>query len=277
MGAEPHQMKLDPLPSFVQVFKTELEREFETAFGVREASFGRLPERASHASGTLVHLLLEQDEVLLNPLLNTINKALSRAWSLVLRMVQDNYGTERLLKHVGDDGQYAITKFKGADLRGNTDVKVVSQAGLPRSRALRIEYIMKLREIGLLTDDKDTLDMLEFSQADKIFKDQLLHERLAHRENAMIEDNPEINPQEVQQWVSQYEESGAHMKIHLRLRFGSKYDKLNENQRAALETHLEVTGKQASEQMMQQIQMQLLASGQLPQETTEQPSEATGK
>ena len=168
MGGKPEQMRLDPLPAYVQQYKGELEREFETSLGVREASFGRLPERASHASGTLVNLLLEQDDILLNPLLSTINDALSKAWSLMLRIVRDNYGTPRIIRFVGEDGRDSVTKFMGADLKGNTDVKVISQSGLPRSRALRIEYIMKLREAGLLIDDKNTLEMLEFAQADKI-------------------------------------------------------------------------------------------------------------
>ncbi len=113
MGAKPHQMKLDPLPAFVETYTNNLEREFEMAFGVREASLGRLPERASHASGTLVNLLLEQDAVLLNPLLATINKALSKAWSLALRIVRDNYDLDRLIKYTGEDEQRSVMKFKG--------------------------------------------------------------------------------------------------------------------------------------------------------------------
>jgi hypothetical protein len=237
MGAAPHQMKLDPLPSFIEVYTQDLEREFEVIFGVREASFGRLPERASHASGTLVNLLLEQDDVLLNPLLATINKALSRAWSLVLRMVQDNYSLPRMIRYVGDDGQQAVMKFRAADLKGNTDVKVVSQSGLPRSRALKIEYIMKLREAGLLVDDKATLEMLEFGQADKIFKDNLLHETTAYKENERIKEDPNINPEETATWIHPLEDKNIHAKIHARLIFGAEFDKLSTQQQDALNAH----------------------------------------
>ena len=237
MNARPHQMKLDPLPSSVDVYIQSLEREFEVAFGVREASFGRLPERASHASGTLVNLLLEQDDVLLNPMLATINKALSKAWGLALVMVQDNYAMPRLIRYVGENGQHSVAKFYAADLRGNTDVKVVSQTGLPRSRALRVEFIMKLREVGLLTDDKSTLEMLEFGQAEKMFQDSLLHERRAYRENDIIKENPEIRPENTEQWIHPLEEKEIHAVIHARFIFGAGFDKLNPNQQETANQH----------------------------------------
>ena len=257
MGAAPHQMRLDPLPSSIDVYLQSLEREFEVAFGVREASFGRLPERASHASGTLVNLLLEQDDVLLNPLLATINKALSKSWTLALRMVKDYYDLPRMIRYVGEDGQYAVQKFKAANLRGNTDVKVVSQSGLPRSRALRIEYIMKLREVGLLTDDKSTLEMLEFGQADKIFKDNLLHERRAYKENDMIKSNPEIMPEHVQGWIHPLEEKAIHLVIHSRMIFGAEFDRLSPNQQETLNAHAMETATQLQEERDKAMEKQL--------------------
>lgn len=248
MNAQPHQMRLDPLPAFIETYTNNLEREFEMTFGVREASFGRLPERASHASGTLVNLLLEQDDVLLNPILATINKALAKAWGLALKIVRDNYDVGRLIRYIGENGEYSIEKFRGADLRGNTDVKIVSQSGLPRSRALRIEYIMKLREIGLLTDDKHTLEMLEFGQADKIFQDSLLHTRKAYRENDAIKANPEITPEDVAEWIHPLEEKEAHSVIHARFIFGAEFDRLNPAQQETINKHAMDTVNQISEQ-----------------------------
>ncbi len=279
LGAEPHQMKLDPLPSFVQTYKAELEREFETAFGAREASFGRLPERASHASGTLVNLLLEQDDVLLNPLLATINHALSKAWGLALRMVRDNYTVPRLIKHVGENGIHAVKKFEGADLRGNTDVKVVSQAGLPRSRALRVEYIMKLYQLGLLTDQQDVLSMLEFGQADKVFKDSLLHKNRADRENSMVKDNPEISPQDVEGWLYPTEDHFTHDKIHKRLRLSVAFEKLNPNQQEALDYHLVMTNEAILMLQQQQLEMQMAAEQNVgqAQEPQDQPPAKAAK
>lgn len=240
-AGEPHQMKTDTFPVEMPAYKQGLQGEMESMMSLGPASFGQLPERASHASGTLVNLLLEQDDVVLNPLLNQINRVIGQAWSLAMSLVQDNYATDRLIKITGEDGADDVIKFKGAQLRGNTDVRVISQTGLPRSRALRIEYIMKLREVGLLTDDRATLEMLEFGNANKIFKDNLLHERRAYRENSKIADNPNIDPNEVSGWVYPLEDHVAHIKIHFRDRLSSTYDSYADNQKAALDLHIQET------------------------------------
>lgn len=254
MGGEPHQMKLDPLPPDIHTYSAGLENEFYHIAGLHEASFGQLPERASHASGSLVSLLLEQDEIVLNPLLASLNAMLSKAWTLALQMVQNNYAVPRLIKYVGWDNQNAVIKFMGADLKGNTDVRVTSQMGLPRSRALKIEYIMRLRQAGLLTDDKANLEMLEFPNTDKVFQDALLHERRAQRENSMIEKNPFISPQEVLGWLYPFENHGVHFKIHLRDRLGAKWDSYSPNQKQALDLHIQATHQILVQQMQSQMQ-----------------------
>jgi hypothetical protein len=240
-AGEPHQMKLEPFPMEMPQYKADLEREMQSMMSLGPASFGQLPERASHASGTLVNLLLEQDDVVLNPVIAAINSTVSKVWKLALMLVQENYQEERILKVVGEDGLEDIIKFQGAELRNNHDVRIISQAGLPRSRALRVEYLLKMREVGLLPDDKSTLEMLEFGNADKLFKDYLVHERRAYRENRMISENREIDPASVQGWVYPLEDHAIHMKIHLRDRLSSKFELYTDNQKQALELHIQET------------------------------------
>lgn len=275
-AGEPHQMKIDPFPMQVSEYKGTLEREMQSVMNLGPASFGQLPERASHASGALVNLLIEQDDVVLNPLLNRINGVISDAWSLAMRMVQANYATDRYIRYVGEDGSNEVMKFQGADLMGNTDVRVISQAGLPRSRALRIEYIMKLREAGMLPDDRANLEMLEFGQVDKIFKEQMVHERRAHRENNDIHSNPNIDPQAVAGWVYPLEEHAIHINIHLRDRLGSRWTKYNPNQQQALEMHIQATQQKIQEQQQQQMEqaMAMQAAAKAPAGASKQESTA---
>ncbi len=151
MGS-PHQLKLDPLPPFALEYKQNLERELESTGSVHEASFGRLPERASHASGTLVDILVDQDDAVVDPMVKDVDYVFSQAWSYALKLVQDNYTRPRLLKVTGADNIGGVIEFEGADLKGNTDVKVTSQIGLPRSRPLRAQYILNMRQMQLLND-----------------------------------------------------------------------------------------------------------------------------
>jgi hypothetical protein len=275
-GREPHQLQLDPLPAFAPQHAADLEREFESIGGLHEASFGRLPERASHASGTLVSLLVEQDDVVIDPVVGEIDRVFSEVWRFALELVQDNYTTSRLIKVVGTNRALGCKKFAGADLRGNTDIRVSSSVGLPKSRALRTEYILKLAQLGLLTDQKTILELLEFGDARRVFTDQLLHEQHAIRENSLIEDNKVIDAAKTPGWVYQFEDSMAHMKIHLRLRIGPRWDQLTLEQQQALEVHIQATAQKMQQAAAAQAQAQAqLKVGAAPPAQTALPTGPT--
>ena len=252
---KPEQMKMDPMPAYVEMYLNDLEREFETAFSTHEASFGRLPERASHASGALVHILLEQDEVVLTPLLQVINDGLSEAWSFILKMVQDNYTVSRLLKHAGKNGEYSVVSFRGAQLKGNTDVKVSSQTGLPRSRIARTEYVMKMYEAKLISSQQ-TLELLEFGNAERIFEATQVHQNRARKENSLITNNPDIDPQVTPTWVYKLEDHIVHLPIHIEDRLSGRYEKYTENQKQALNAHIDATYNIILEMTRQQAMAQ---------------------
>lgn len=275
---QPFQMKLDPMPPEIYQDKMGLEREFESIIGLHEASFGRLPKYASHASGALVNILLEQDDAVLAPILTMINTRLEKVWNLILKMVQENYTTPRLMQFVGRDKASHALKFQGSDLRGNTDVKVTSQSGIPRSRALRLEYLMQLRTQGVLQNDRKLLEILDFGDPESLFEEELAHERKANRENAKIEENPQINPQDVigqptemtektgimeGGWLYQFDAHGAHFDIHIRDRVSVKFEGYTENQKQALDGHIRT---HYTLMMMQMAQQQ-------KEQETEQPTE----
>ncbi len=269
---KPEQMKLDPLPPFVQVYKQELEREMEHMWGIHEGNFGQLPKRASHASGTLVNILLEQDDETLVPMLQMIDDGLSGVWSFILRMVQDNYDASRLLKFVGEDGQELVRAFSGADLRGNTDVEVSSETGLPRSRALRTEFIVNLQKEGYLSH-KQALQLMQLGNTQKMFKDQFVHEKRAMRENALIERNPEINPEETVKWVYPLEDHITHLPIHVATRVSVKYERWTDNQKQALDKHIEITIEIVKANMIQQAQAMTQGQAGAPETTTQEVSQ----
>jgi len=240
-AGRPEQLRMDSMPPWVIQNGTELEREFEMVAGVHEASFGRLPNRASHASGALVNVLLEQDDQVLNPIITDMDAVFSDAWSLALRIVQEKYTVGRLIKVCGKNSIEGAIKFRGSDLRGNTDVKVSSQTGLPRSRALRIDYVQKMWDSKLLTDPKTVLELIELGEAKKLFSDALLHEKRAMRENALIENNQNINPADTLAWVYELDDNLAHLKYHLRDRLSPKFDHYSPLQKAALDGHIKAT------------------------------------
>ncbi|MBW1975275.1 MAG: hypothetical protein JRI45_06855 [Deltaproteobacteria bacterium] len=125
---------------------------------------------------------------------------------------------------------------------------------------MRVEFLMRLREMGLLPDDKS-----------KIFQDELLHERKAYHENSVIESNPNISPEVlfgnpeagIDGLVSNVDEDEIHLKIHTRLRLSAKYDKFSPFQKKALnqllQWHQERLQQAQQAAMEQQIQMMVQA------------------
>lgn len=287
---EPHQLKLDSLPPFILQYKQELERELESGGNVHEASFGRLPERASHASGALVNLLVEQDDITFDPITREVDAVFSRAWTLALRIVQDNYVTKRLLRVIGRDSVDSVVYFEGADLKGNTDVQVTPQVGLPRSRPLRVQWIMNMRQAGLIPDDKMALELMEFGQAKRVYEDVLLHEHRARRENLQIEQAQDLNnvapptpqmqmpgmpqpgmPQQpqppspaqqmAQSMIYDGDDDTVHLKFHERDRLSAKYEKYSEGQKECLTAHIALhkqRQQQAQQAQMQQVVQQTM-------------------
>ena len=233
---EPHQLRLDPIPPYVFNLKQDLERELESVSNIHEVSFGRLPERASHASGTLVSLLIEQDDSVLDPIIRDADKVFSDVWTMVLEIIQHSYTTPRMFKLVGRNLEDSVRWFKGADLKGNTDVAITTQLALPKSKALRAEWILKLAERGLIDDKKLVLELLEFAEAKKLYPLSLVHEKKAVRENFIIETNSDISNEQISRYFYEFDDHEAHLKIHLRDRLSPKFEKYTPNQKVALET-----------------------------------------
>ena len=124
---------------------------------------------------------------------------------------------------------------------GNTDVKVTSQTGLPKSRVMRTEMIVMLQKNGYLTH-KQAIEMMEFGNVEKIFSDTLQHENKAKRENRKIEKNPEIGLEEVKTWIYEFEDHLAHLRFHIMDRVSVKYEeRYTDAQRQALDEHIKDT------------------------------------
>jgi hypothetical protein len=119
--------------------------------------------------------------------------------------------------------------------------------------------------------------MLEFGNIDKIFKDQLLHERKAQRINAMIEDNPEITPEMIipteqsPGLIYEGEDHGTAVAIHERLRLSTRYNKLTPNQKQTLNAVIgfrkqklaEAAEAQKKEQIEMMVQAEMAKAGAL--------------
>jgi hypothetical protein len=159
-------------PSEPGHIQAELElqlRDFEDISGIHEVSNGKAASGVK--SGTALNFLGEQDDTKLGPIIHNIESTYEKWAQFVLTLVQENYLEPRMIKIVGKNNQVETKEFKGADLKGNTDVRVVAGSAMPKSTAARQEFVLNLWDRGIISDPQKALKMLEFGNIEEIYDD----------------------------------------------------------------------------------------------------------
>lgn len=181
---EPHPVEGVPMPPQVENLLAGLRSQILDISGQGEVSRGNLPSGAR--SGVQVAYLQEEDETRLGPTAENIEDGIARMSSLTLSRVSQFYHTNRMVRIYRRDGQFDILKFKGADLKNNTDVVVLAGSALPKSKAARQQYVLELVQMGVERDPKRIRDMLELGMGEPDDTDKAYAQ--ANRENhAMIQ------------------------------------------------------------------------------------------
>lgn len=202
MGA-PYYQSPPPLPEFLGSVLTRAEREVDTVTSVRETSYARLPERASRASGVLFEGLRQQDEAVLISAIEEQEVALVAAQRYRLGVIQDNYDEDRLTKTAGRNKSHIVSFFKGADIRGNTDVRITPGVDILATKKRKEEAVRVLVEQQLVTDPRQALEMFGIKAIEEFYEGEFVNENQAQRQlelmkkkdiyiEANIDDNHEV-------------------------------------------------------------------------------------
>jgi hypothetical protein len=108
---------------------------------------------SANASGILTQELRETAEQGKEPDLDRFNRSLSRVYKKRLLIVQEIWPEERMIKVAGRGNTVKIRKFKGADLRGNTDVRLEPDSGLIKTKSGQAGMIVNLVQAGFFKED----------------------------------------------------------------------------------------------------------------------------
>ena len=199
LGA-PYYQSPPPLPDFLGFMLNYSEQEIETTTSVRETSYAQLPKRASRASNVLFESLRGQDESVLIPAVEEQEAALMSAQKYRLGLVQENYDEERLVKTMGKSKASTVAFFKGAEIRGNTDVRITPGVDFLTTKKRKDEAARVLIEQGLITEPRQALELFGISSVEEFYEDELIDERQATRQleimkykDTYIKANPDDN------------------------------------------------------------------------------------
>jgi hypothetical protein len=215
-------------------------------------------------SGTMVAMLLEQDDMAHSMTYQDFEDNWAHLWKHALLLAQKYYKNTRMIKIQGAGKVWQTKSFKGADLKGNTDVWVATGTHLPENRIARQAVIMERFREGLYGNVEDpqvsgrVRRLLEDSIPEDIYGDVEVDQKFAQNENRMLRAGMPLN-------TNDYDNHQVHIQEHERdMKSGEVQDLLRTDDGGAALTafgqHLqEHAGKMAQ---AFQAQMQMMAQQQ---------------
>ena len=181
LGA-PYYQSPPPLPDFLGFMLNYSEKEIETTTSVRETSYAQLPKLASRASNVLFESLRKQDESVLIPSIEEQEESLMAALRYRLGLIQENYDEERMIKTAGKSKSHVVAFFKGAEIQGNTDVRITPGVDILTTKNRKEEAVRVLVEQGLVTEPRQALEMFGVKTVEEYYEDEFIDERQAQRQ-----------------------------------------------------------------------------------------------
>jgi hypothetical protein len=250
---KPEAANMPELSAQVMAWKDFLMGALNTVANVHEVSYSQLPKYASRAPASLFSMMLEQENLKIDPMIKHINKTIREMASFRLRLMDKYYKTERMVKVVGLNNQSSIAYFKGADLNGNFDVVLEIGVSMKQSRIIQQRLLLELYEKKIIQDPNKFLKMLGDNAIEEGLREDMIDEARAKKENAAF-----INGT----WGKSREEGGVFLYAHdddpVHLSCHTDLDKTEEAQRWPTEKWNGLQGHILAH--MQKLQVAAMAS-----------------
>lgn len=265
--APPQPLPLQALPSYVLQELDRLNMDFDDISGQHEVSRGQVPPGVTAA--TAISYLQEQDDSKLSWTTNSVEEAVEKLAFNALNHVQQFWVTPRVIKVAGSSNSFNALLFRGADIRGNTDIHVEAGSALPQSKAARQAFIMDLMKMGYIPPDTG-LKVLEVGATFDIYEDLEMDDRQVQRENVrMSESDPRLmdeynavsgmydqmadpetgmvvdpntgqplDPPQLPVPVNTWDDHGKHIDLHNRYRKSQGFEALPQQTKDLFEAHV---------------------------------------
>jgi hypothetical protein len=262
------------MPPQVENLLVGLREQILDISGQSEVARGRVPTGVR--SGVAVAYLQEEDDTKIAPTIENVEEATAYMGSLILCRFQQYYTTERMLRRFDPDGTFDVVKFKGADLKGNTDVITQSGSAMPRSKAAQQQYTLELVQLGILQDPEQIEERLDLGQGKPSNKDKA--RKQAERENqimmhglprAMFNLTHVVEQKDLEKVaaavpVRAWHDHATHIERHTSLMMDPEFDDLQISHPEIVrvfDEHLSMHQQEQAKQQQAQMQMLLAAKG----------------
>ncbi len=151
MGQKPSFEQGIPLPQQVLEERLLQKQQVQDMSGdPKNVLKGQQP--SANASGVLTDILRETAERGKYPDIERFNRSLTRVYKKRILLAQEIFTEEKLLKVTGRGNKVKIVKFKAADLRGNTDVRLELDSGLIATKSGQAQMLLNMIQAGFFQD-----------------------------------------------------------------------------------------------------------------------------
>jgi len=163
-GQKPEFRQGIPLPAQI-LDERQAHRQVaqEAAGDPKNVMRGQAP--SAQASGVMVDTLREAAEQGHTPDVMRFYRGIKRTKRKSLILAKHLYSEERMLKVSGKGKKIEIRKFKGSDLRDNTDVRLELSSGISSTKTGQVQMFLKLIEAGFFSAQ---------SELEPEFRDELM-------------------------------------------------------------------------------------------------------
>lgn len=224
----PAPLPLQPIPAYVLEEVSQLQQDIDDLSGQHEISRGQNPAQVTAA--TALSYLQEQDDTMLAEAIDSLESCIEKVGRCLLSYVTQFWNTERLVRVVGRDGSFDAQVYKGADLRGNHDLKVEAGSALPTSKAAKQAFLMDLMKMGLINPQQG-LELLDLGGIEKAYESFLVDTRQAQRENLKLSEGMEVP-------VNDWDNHPAHIEYHNRFRKQQQFEILDDRAKQIFQAHV---------------------------------------
>lgn len=230
VGSAPQVVKGEPLPD--QVYKEReacLEAMDRLAQDPR-ISLAEMPQGVK--SGIGLNFAKEQGDAASMPALKRWGDCIARRDSKRLMLMQRYYREERAIKLFGIGSDWRVRYFKGADLRGNTDVVIDPGSLAPKSRSAYEQSLHDAMDGGLIdiSDPMQRQAMLQELGLTAFESDIGPDYRRAMKENGAMDLGTPVE-------VTPVDNDMIHLQIHIGRQKDPSFDALSPEAQQAHQMH----------------------------------------
>lgn len=206
----------------VEVFneKSLLEQHIFDIAGIHMAGAGLGGIRAAAA----VMLLEQQDETEFQAVNNNVMEYLRRDAEIKLFLAQKGFKQERMVKVLGEEGQWEVVPFRASDLTGDEEVEILAKQEFANDKMTRFNQVTQLAQLRdennqPYIDRQTVLRLLDIADMGSAMTDFDLDYNRAKWENEQIDKGKEVS-------VNSFDDHSVHIKVHNQERKRIDFEKL---------------------------------------------------